>query len=155
MKLKSVEVTGFRAFAKTERFDVDADAVIVSGANGRGKTSLFDAILWALTGTIPRLRNEAKNVVSVYSDSGEASVALEFGSDDGTTYDVRRTQSSSDEQQLYVRDVRTRVDGDAARLKLLQDVWPNALFGEHGERSLVDMLTRGIYLQQDLVRQFI
>ena len=44
VKIKSVEMSGFRAFAGSERFDLDGDVVLVVGANGQGKTSLFDAI---------------------------------------------------------------------------------------------------------------
>ena len=56
-RLRSLEVNGFRAFANEMRFDLDADSIVVIGANGQGKTSFFDAILWALTGRIPRLAN--------------------------------------------------------------------------------------------------
>jgi len=45
MRLHSLEVSGFRGFAAEQHFDLDADAVIVVGTNGNGKTSLFDAIL--------------------------------------------------------------------------------------------------------------
>lgn len=38
MRIKSITLSGFRGFAKMESIDLDADAVIVSGANGRGKT---------------------------------------------------------------------------------------------------------------------
>ena len=59
MRLVSLEVAGFRGFAREHEFDLDADAVIVVGANGNGKTSLFDAILWAITGRIQRLGGDA------------------------------------------------------------------------------------------------
>jgi recombinational DNA repair ATPase RecF len=46
LRLVSLEVAGFRGFPQLREFDLNADAVIVVGANGNGKTSLFDGILW-------------------------------------------------------------------------------------------------------------
>ena len=45
MRLLSLEVAGFRGFAAEQIFDLDADAIVVVGSNGNGKTSLFDAVL--------------------------------------------------------------------------------------------------------------
>src|SRR5438046_1914842 len=53
--LTSLSVEGFRAFARRQTFDLAASAVIVTGSNGTGKTSLFDAVQWLLLGSIPRL----------------------------------------------------------------------------------------------------
>jgi DNA repair exonuclease SbcCD ATPase subunit len=55
MRLLSLKLSGFRGFAEPQTFNFDGDAVIVVGANGQGKTSLFDGVLWALCGRIPRL----------------------------------------------------------------------------------------------------
>lgn len=156
MRLTAIEIRGFRAFAGRERLDVDADAVIVSGANGRGKTSVFDAILWGIGGMVPRLRGDSRNIVSLYSESGEASVALEFKRDDGSLYRIRRSQQGgSEDQQLQVETRNDIVLGPAAGLKLLEDLWPNALMASSRKEALANMVGRGIYLQQDLVRQFV
>ena len=66
MRLKSVDLSGFRGFSKSNRIDLDADAIILLGANGRGKTSLLDSIFWALSGSIPRLVDDS-HIVSMYS----------------------------------------------------------------------------------------
>src|ERR1700686_5113002 len=76
MRLKSVSISGFRGFSQPVTIDLDAAAVIVSGPNGCGKTSMFDAILWGLTGSVPRLNGDAGDVVSRYSLTGEARVEL-------------------------------------------------------------------------------
>ena len=78
MRLQSLDLSGFRGFAQRQEFDLDADAVVVIGANGHGKTSLFDGILWALSGRIPRLNNDDSSFVSMYSETGQARVALRF-----------------------------------------------------------------------------
>ena len=76
MRLKSLTATGFRGFSEEVTLDLDADAVIVSGVNGTGKTSMFDAILWALTGSIERLHASPADLINKYSPSGEARVQL-------------------------------------------------------------------------------
>src|SRR6266699_2337583 len=76
MRLLSIELSGFRGFAQRQEFDLDADAIVVAGANGHGKTSLFDGILWALSGRIPRLHSDDSRLVSMYSETGQARVEL-------------------------------------------------------------------------------
>jgi recombinational DNA repair ATPase RecF len=74
MKLVAIDVEGFRAFARRQQFDLDASGIVLFGTNGQGKTSLFDAILWGLSGSVPRLGEDANRIVSMYSESGEARV---------------------------------------------------------------------------------
>src|SRR5690242_11252816 len=76
MRLLSIELNGFRGFPQRHAFDLDADAIVVVGANGQGKTSLFDGILWALSGRIPRLHSDDARLVSMYSETGQARVVL-------------------------------------------------------------------------------
>lgn len=45
----------FRGFAQKREFNLDSPFVLLTGANGRGKTSFFDAIEWALLGKLHRL----------------------------------------------------------------------------------------------------
>ncbi|MEM5673133.1 AAA family ATPase [Bacillus cereus] len=55
MKLESLTVRHFRIFNGLYEFRFkDKDLIIVSGPNGNGKSTIFDAIQWCLTGKIPR-----------------------------------------------------------------------------------------------------
>jgi DNA repair exonuclease SbcCD ATPase subunit len=63
---------------------MNADVILLHGPNGSGKTSLFDSILWALTGTIER-NQIGSDVVSKYAEFGEARVVVSFGRADGET----------------------------------------------------------------------
>src|SRR5437870_45039 len=95
MKLLSMELSGFRGFAQRREFDLDADAVILVGANGHGKTSLFDGVLWALSGRIPRIHrldNDDARLVSMYSETGQARVELRL-EDPGTGRQFTVTRS--------------------------------------------------------------
>lgn len=54
-RIKSMEIEAFRAYRKRQEFDLDADVVVLSGPNGLGKTSFFDALDYVCTGRIGRL----------------------------------------------------------------------------------------------------
>ena len=56
IRLLRVEIENFRAYRHLQPFDFDADLVLLYGPNGFGKTSLFDAVDFAATGDIGRLR---------------------------------------------------------------------------------------------------
>lgn len=54
-KIAKIEISDFRGFESVRSFDFeDADIVIFLGMNGFGKTSIFDAVEWCLTGHISR-----------------------------------------------------------------------------------------------------
>ena len=76
MRLAYLELEGFRGWPQPRRFEFSADVVLVTGANGTGKTSLFDAILWGLTGEIARFGDSRSDIVSKYAESGLARVEL-------------------------------------------------------------------------------
>jgi exonuclease SbcC len=158
VRLKSLTVSGFRGFPRLVEIDLDADAVIVYGANGSGKTSMFDAILWALTGSVQRLSDAPGDIVSEYSPSGEARVELEIRRDDSVMRVVRRFDGK---QHLTVDDGRTQDDasnvasGSQAEAKLIDLLWPDARAATEPTEALSRSLTRAMYLQQDVVRQFV
>lgn len=50
MRIESIQLNAFRSYAG-QNFETNAPFVVVSGENGTGKTTLRDAIMWALTGS--------------------------------------------------------------------------------------------------------
>ncbi len=54
-RLIQLDVQGFRSYLAPGPIPCDADVVVVYGPNGSGKTSLFSAIEFALTGTVTHL----------------------------------------------------------------------------------------------------
>lgn len=54
MRVAFVEVEGFRGFREKVRFDLSGGSTVLSGRNGSGKSSVLDAIEFALTGTISK-----------------------------------------------------------------------------------------------------
>ncbi|MCU0731880.1 MAG: AAA family ATPase [Hyphomonas sp.] len=54
MKLAYVHICGFRGYRKAVRIDFSDTFTIVDGRNGAGKSTIFDAVEFALTGTISK-----------------------------------------------------------------------------------------------------
>ena len=126
MRLLSIELSGFRGFAQKREFDLDADAVVVIGANGNGKTSLFDGILWALSGRIPRLQGDDSTVVSMYSETGQARVVLRFKDQTtGNKYAVTRSFDGK-EKRITLETPSGSFQGPSAEGTLIDLAWPDA-----------------------------
>ncbi len=54
--LKTITIENFRAYRQPQTFELGADVTLLYGPNGFGKTSFYDAIDFAITGGIGRLR---------------------------------------------------------------------------------------------------
>ncbi|GAA0558249.1 AAA family ATPase [Actinomadura livida] len=82
MRLHRLRITAFGPFSGTEEIDFDAlsDAglFLVQGRTGAGKTSILDAVCFALYGQVPGARNAAKGLRSDHAAPGTGpSVVLE------------------------------------------------------------------------------
>jgi len=78
MRPVRLELEGFTSFRKRAVVDFEGlDLFAITGSTGAGKTSLLDAILFALYGVTPRLQTrEVTNLVSLGADT--VKVLLEF-----------------------------------------------------------------------------
>lgn len=152
MRLKNISIEGFRAFTNFVELDLDADVIVLQGPNGVGKTSLLDAILWCLSGELQRF-SPGNSPASVYSREGFARVVL-------TLWDGDRDLQISRSEGSEKRTIRVRIgdqefDGALAEQKLQEALLPHLDERKDGQGALSSVLTRGVYLQQDLVRQFV
>ncbi len=142
MRLLSVELNGFRGFSGRQSVDLNADAIILTGANGSGKTSLFDGILWALTGQIPRLTNDNAHLVSMYSDTGQARVELQFK--ESSTNDRYSVTRSFDGQgtRIALKAGENSYQGPVAEAHLINLIWPDAATALKPQQALADLPSR-------------
>ncbi len=155
MRLLSLKLSGFRGFAEPRTFNFDGDAVIVVGANGQGKTSLFDGVLWALCGRIPRLGSDDSRIVSMYSEEGQARVEVRLkDSGSGEEFTVTRSFDGT-EGRVALETSHDKYQGPAAEGHLIDRIWPDAALASDPREALASVLARGVYLQQDLIRHFV
>lgn len=71
--LKSISIQNFRAYRAKKQFELGAAVTVLYGPNGFGKTSFFDAIDFAVTGGVGRLKKASGGISQVgkHLDSGE------------------------------------------------------------------------------------
>src|SRR5579859_397785 len=100
MKVAFVEIAGFRGFRDKVRFEFPAGFAVLNGPNGVGKSTAFDAIDFALTGSINKYTvKEAKggglDEHTWWVGEGRPSeqyVSVGFENSNGDIFHVRRSR---------------------------------------------------------------
>ena len=152
MRLQSVVIEGFRGFVDRVEIDLAANVIIIYGPNGVGKTSLLDAVLWAITGRIDRFPGKG-DPVSLYAREGIARVELTLVGAGQVVIITRATDGTNDTVRL--REGGEELDGAVAESRLTDLLLPQLRERVAAPMTLSNVITRSVYLQQDLVRQFI
>jgi exonuclease SbcC len=163
-----LEVEGFTSFAEKQAVDFSGlDLFAVTGPTGAGKSSLIDALVFALYGQVPRVGDDYKQLISHGAERLSVLLDFEVG---GERYRIARTarRTGASKQRLErfegdearpladkARDIRTRVetilgldyDGFTRAVVLPQGQFDEFLKGEPKERRkiLVSLLNLGIY----------
>jgi exonuclease SbcC len=149
----SVRMKGWMRYRDEQVADFSGGSLIaIGGENGAGKSSIFDAITYALYGLHRLGRMHADQLIS--QDMDRLSVEFEFEAD-GQRYLVRRSRGrkeSERDQSLWVRDNEandwTQVPGsekdDALRLNI-----------EHIVRLTPEAFTSSFLLQQGAATEFL
>lgn len=89
MKLKSLELNGFKTFATKSVFEFDENVTAIVGPNGSGKSNVADAVRWVLGEQSYKLLRGKKTVDMIFSGSeerprvGMASVTINFDNSEG------------------------------------------------------------------------
>jgi DNA repair exonuclease SbcCD ATPase subunit len=154
VRLESLEVEGFRSFSEKVSLDFSGDVILVNGANGTGKTSILDAVLWGLCGTLPRLKKAQDKVLSLYAKFGYAQVTLTLSNESTGLIRVSRRYDGT-QMTLTLQEGNEQLVSRKGENRLLELLWPVALSSEKSFETLANVLTHCVYLQQDLVRGFI
>jgi len=95
MRIHRLEISAFGPFAGTETIDFDRLSAhglfLLNGATGAGKTSVLDAICFALYGSVPGARQDGKRLRSDHADvTAEPRVTCEFSAK-GRHFEVSRS----------------------------------------------------------------
>lgn len=102
MKLDFIEICGFRGFRDLIRINLGRGFTVITGRNGVGKSTLCDAVEFAITGSIVKYAVEkaAKESINDYlwwrgEGAPEAHyVTVSFVDDDGQPFTITRTRES-------------------------------------------------------------
>ena len=95
MRIHHLRISGFGPFAGTEDIDFDRLSAhglfLLNGPTGAGKTSVLDAICFALYGSVPGARQDGKRLRSDHAEPGqEPAVTCEFSAQ-GRRFEVTRS----------------------------------------------------------------
>ncbi|VXB50655.1 Exonuclease SbcC [Arthrobacter sp. 9AX] len=95
MRIHRLRISGFGPFAGTEEIDFDTLSAhglfLLNGPTGAGKTSVLDAICFALYGSVPGARQDGKRLRSDHAEPGqEPAVSCEFSAQ-GRRFEVTRS----------------------------------------------------------------
>lgn len=137
MRLKRLEIVGFKSFANRVKLEFDTGITAIVGPNGSGKSNISDAIRWVLgEQSIKSLRgSKLEDVIFAGSDGkrplGMAEVQLTLDNSDGflpLDYNevtiTRRVYRSGDSEFLINRQ--------ACRLRDIQDLFTDTGLGREG-----------------------
>lgn len=95
IKLKALDVEGFRGVNGRVHLDFGPKATVISARNGKGKSTLLGAIEWALFGELrfqPPENRTRDEIVSLFHPGGRATVELVLSSEKGDVK-VSRTRT--------------------------------------------------------------
>ena len=98
--------------------------------------------------------NDNAHLVSMYSETGQARVELHFRDPKGRQFTVTRSFDGK-EARLALKTPEGSYQGSSAEGRLIDLVWPDAASASDPHEALAFVLTRSVYLQQDLIRQFV
>ena len=119
MRPLKLELQGFTAFRDLQSIVLkDFDLFVITGPTGAGKSSLLDAMVFALFGKVPRMGSQGLSDL-VSHGIAEARITLEF-SIDGTLYRVarrlpRRGSTSATFEKSDGAEWASDVDGSGVR----------------------------------------
>lgn len=137
MRLKSIEVQGFKSFPDKTRLTFEQDITAVIGPNGSGKSNISDAIRWVL-GEQSNKQLRGKSMEDVIFTGTAKRKALGFA-EVSITIDnsKRKLQFDNDNVTVTRRYFRSgeseyKINGNAVRLKDIHELFMDTGLGRDG-----------------------
>ncbi|GAB4470129.1 MAG: hypothetical protein Kow0088_02670 [Anaerolineales bacterium] len=130
-----LSLRGFLSYQQLTEIDFTAiDVACISGANGAGKSSIFDAITWALFGIA---RKSDDSLIHTHPDVKAAEVSLIFAYENNL-YRVQRTRP---------KNATTRLEFQVARPETIPDPFDRDRLEQVEWRSLTERTLRDTQVQ--------
>src|SRR5262245_4795364 len=149
MKIRRLEIQGFKSFADRTTFDFGAGISAIVGPNGCGKSNVVDAIKWVLGDMSPTsLRGKRMEDVifagaRTRKPSGLADVTLVLDNEDGLLK-TEHTEVSITRRLNRAGESEYLINGQAARLKDIRELFLDTGLGIEGnaimEQGRIDAL---------------
>lgn len=137
MYLKSIEIQGFKSFAKKTKITFNESITAVVGPNGSGKSNILDAISWTLgEQRVKSLRgNKMSDVIFSGTDTrkaqGLADVTMTF--DNSSRWLPLPYEEVSVQRRMYRSgESEFRINKDLCRLKDIQELFMDTGIGKDG-----------------------
>jgi len=155
VRLDFIEVSGFRGFRDIVRINFGRGFTVITGRNGVGKSTLCDAVEFAITGSIDKYTVEkaAKESLSDYLWwRGEGIpkayyVTVSFVDDNEKPFTITRTRESGSDrssEEIYAALCRGPAPDDAlrqlTRTSIIRDEWIAALSLDLTETERFDLV---------------
>jgi DNA repair exonuclease SbcCD ATPase subunit len=155
MRLDFVEVCGFRGFRDVVRINFGRGFTVITGRNGVGKSTLCDAVEFAITGSIDKyvVEKAAKESLSDYLWwRGEGVpkahyVTASFVDDDGMPFTITRTREAGSDrspEEIQAALCHRPAPDDAlrqlTRTSIIRDEWIAALSLDLTETERFDLV---------------
>lgn len=156
MRLEFIELCGFRGFRDRLRVDLASGFTVITGRNGVGKSTLCDAVEFAVTGEIDKYRidkaaKESLNDYVWWRGEGQPEahfVTVGFRDDDGERFAISRTREGGADQPPLLIEEMLCVAGakpdkalqQLCRTTIIRDEWIAALSLDLSETERFDLV---------------
>ena len=150
LRFNKLTIRDFRCFSEST-VDLSADIIAIYGRNGVGKTGIFDAIEFALFGSISRLGEPIgeTNYISRIGCTGDSHVQIDLDSGSGHLY----VKTLWDRQNLIIDGSRSWPSHRDLLYDLLVDV--NRLGPRKEVKAVRELFHSSLMLSQYSIRDFV
>ncbi len=156
MRLKRLELFGFKSFADRTVLDFEKSLTGIVGPNGCGKSNVVDAMRWVLGETRPTSMRGGEMTDVIFKGSasrpplGVAEVSLVLDNSGGTIED-RGPEISVSRRVFRSGEGEYLVDGDRVRLKDIREMLFDTGLGSRGysvlEQGRIDAVLSASFLR--------
>lgn len=138
MHYQKISINGFGPYEEEVSFDFENGLTLIIGKNGSGKSSIFDAIQWAMFGPAKSVRAGGDKMSIINTHAHKSVVELSLELDDKTQITINRTLTRGSKHMLKVSINGEEIDGG---ITVQQEKINSLLTGlEHDSFAAVSML---------------